>query len=83
MIQKTHAPNFAKLSCVSLVSGKTPAGVRRRRDKLFAWMDGCLAAMPVLVILPRSLYAFYVALPAWFLWAACFVTLRFAPRRSR
>lgn len=52
--------------------------MRRRRDKLFAWMNGCLAAMPVLVILPRSLYAVHVALPAWFLSAACFVTLRTA-----
>jgi len=41
----------------------------RARELLFAWCMIMIAALPVVFIPPRGFFAFYVALPGWYLYA--------------
>jgi hypothetical protein len=58
----------------------------RRRELLFAWCVIVVGALPVIFINPRGLYAMYVALPGWYLYAASLLVLardkalRYLPR---
>jgi hypothetical protein len=44
--------------------------VSRRRELRFAWLAAMTGVLPVIFIAPRSLYAVYMALPAFYLFAA-------------
>lgn len=49
----------------------------RRRELIFAWLAIMLGVLPVIFIEPRGLYAIYMTLPAWYLFAAvCLALLR-------
>jgi hypothetical protein len=58
----------------------------RRRELWFAWCVIVVGALPVLFISPRGLYAMYLALPGWYLYAGCLLVLardgalRYLPR---
>ncbi len=42
----------------------------RRRDLLFGWLAGMTGVLPVIFINPRGLYAVYITLPAFYMFAA-------------
>jgi hypothetical protein len=58
----------------------------RRRELLFAWCVIMVGALPIIFISPRGLYAMYVALPGWYLYAGSLLVLvrvgalRYLPR---
>ena len=47
----------------------------RRRDLRFAWFAGMTGVLPVIFINPRGLYALYLTLPAFYLFAAVSLVL--------
>ena len=46
------------------------AWIARRHELIFAWVLIMVGVLPVIFIQPRSLYAIYVTLPGWYLFAA-------------
>ena len=46
------------------------AWITRRRELIFAWVMIMAGVLPVIFIEPRGLYAIYLSLPAWYLFAA-------------
>ncbi len=51
------------------------AALARRRELLFAWCYLFLAMLPVAFIPPRGLFAVYMTLPGWYLYAASALAL--------
>ena len=49
------------------------AWIARRRELLFAWLTIMVGVLPVIFIEPRGLYAIYMTLPGWYLFAAVLV----------
>jgi len=51
------------------------ACIARRRELFFAWVVIMVGALPVIFIEPRGLYAIYMTLPAWYLFAAILLVM--------
>lgn len=51
------------------------AALARRREMLFAWCFLFIAMLPVAFIAPRGLFAIYMTLPGWYLYASSALTL--------
>ena len=76
--------SFAVVLVLTLLLGL--AALTRRRELVFAWCVITVGALPIIFISPRGLYAMYVALPGWYLYAGSLLVLardgllRYLPR---
>jgi hypothetical protein len=70
------AVRFSTINLVLLLAAMLAlAALARRRDLLFAWCFICVAMLPVVFIAPRGLFAVYMTLPGWYLFASGALTL--------
>jgi hypothetical protein len=65
--------SFAVILLLTLLLGL--AALTRRPELVFAWCMITVGALPIIFISPRGLYAMYVALPGWYLYAGSLLVL--------